>query len=415
VWEAKTWWYSTGKLKRNIIYKNYWNAVSALFYCFAGSATEACIHLCACRVAERGMAAHRLLAAVLFVAWAFPPACLHAAEDAGRPGAGRPACFRRPAVPVARGPVCAGGLRLRGGRGSAAAPGSYDGRDGRGAMEPQTAWLNAAGASGIDNSEAAVGVHQSMPEELDALVERDRAREVEEQRKLLEREIELENSELPPGFAAEADETESRLASIITHSAFPESNDDGDDGQFDRTLRSPRTPENPPGAGCPEQGEGAVDDTQPPTFTIRPWSPAELGSTPLPGSGDFPSDPYLVEQQKLKGAGSEIKEGEWTLKTALLNASVHGSRLLLLPGHHGPFHTLHSYPEEHDAGRIWADPLAMYCPCHIIGGGGIGEGGGGEGGFGGSSSIGYGQGQGEAEGEGVGSGRMAARHAWRRR
>jgi hypothetical protein len=86
----------------------------------------------------------------------------------------------------------------------------------------------------------------------------------------------------------------------------------------------------------------------------------------------------------------QMKEGEWTLKTALQNATRHGTRLELLVGRHGPFNTLHSFPEEHDEGRVWysvylrywyksthtdtrslllrADTLCMLTPCHLIGG-----------------------------------------------
>ena len=36
-----------------------------------------------------------------------------------------------------------------------------------------------------------------------------------------------------------------------------------------------------------------------------------------------------MQEQRAKGAGAEMGPGEWNLKTALLNASVHGTRLLL--------------------------------------------------------------------------------------
>lgn len=176
---------------------------------------------------------------------------------------------------------------------------------------------------------------------------------------------------------SEADETDSRMAAIITENMNPESSGD-DDASFMRKIASalppPAPPSHAPGDGASRlAGAGRTGGSQnkepPPTLQIRPWSPEMLESlgAVLPGSEESPSRPDLVLEQQLKGAGSEIKEGEWTLKTALSNATVHGTRLELLPGCHGPFNTLHSYPEEHDEGRVWADTLVMKAPCHIIG------------------------------------------------
>jgi len=44
----------------------------------------------------------------------------------------------------------------------------------------------------------------------------------------------------------------------------------------------------------------------------------------LQGSEQYPSRESLCDEQRLKGAGTEMEEGQWTFKTALLNASVHG-------------------------------------------------------------------------------------------
>jgi hypothetical protein len=198
---------------------------------------------------------------------------------------------------------------------------------------------------------------------------------------------------------AEIEETESRLAHILTHSPDPHSDeneiefDDPDrDLKFLLRLNGEAAPGAPvahdndlaprssPRASQPEQeawagaraGEQpeAAPALEPPTYTITPWSPAKLEAlgVVLPASEDYPSNPLLVEDQRLLGAGSEFQEGEWSLKTALANVSVHGSRLDLLPGDHGPFNTVHSFPEEHDTARVWADPLVMSAPCHIAGG-----------------------------------------------
>jgi hypothetical protein len=142
--------------------------------------------------------------------------------------------------------------------------------------------------------------HQPSPEELDMLGERERVREAEEQHKRLQYEVELENSELPAGFDEEVDGTESKLASIITHSAEPESNDDSDAARFARALPSPAPlPKAANTAQAPEPGRGddAAAAPLPSAFDIRPWSPAELErrGIPLPGSEDFPSEPLLVE------------------------------------------------------------------------------------------------------------------------
>ena len=196
---------------------------------------------------------------------------------------------------------------------------------------------------------------------------------------------------------AEIEETESRLAHILTHSPDLHSDeneiefDDPDrDSKFllrlngegaapvahdnDLALRSSPHASQPEqeawaGARAGEQPE-AAPAAEPPTYTIMPWSPAKLEAlgVVLPASEDYPSNPLLVEDQRLLGAGSEFQEGEWSLKTALANVSVHGSRMDLLPGDHGPFNTVHSFPEEHDTARVWADPLVMSAPCHIAGG-----------------------------------------------
>ena len=144
------------------------------------------------------------------------------------------------------------------------------------------------------------GAHQPSPEELDMLGEREGVREAEEQHKRLQYEVELENSELPAGFDEEVDETESKLASIITHSAQPESNDDSDAARFARALHSPAPlPKAAKTAQAPERRrrDDAAAAPLPPAFDIRPWSPAELErrGIPLPGSEDFPSEPHLVE------------------------------------------------------------------------------------------------------------------------
>ena len=51
-----------------------------------------------------------------------------------------------------------------------------------------------------------------------------------------------------------------------------------------------------------------------------------------------------------------------SLKDAIYNVSVHGTRLMLQPGVHGPFSVLHDYPEEHDDGRWWPDHLVSLPP-----------------------------------------------------
>ena len=91
-----------------------------------------------------------------------------------------------------------------------------------------------------------------------------------------------------------------------------------------------------------------VRNPQPPTPNPQP-------PTSLCRSDAYPSHPALIEHQLSIGAGAEFLTGgplagQWTLKTALENASVHGSVLRLQAGEHGPFLAVHSFPEEHDEG-----------------------------------------------------------------
>jgi hypothetical protein len=96
---------------------------------------------------------------------------------------------------------------------------------------------------------------------------------------------------------ADTDETESRLANIITTSANPESNEDDEhDTNFLRELTSSRVPRHTfpqstkttgGGAGPGVCGDKKEEPT--PTFKITPWSPERLSlAVTLPGSEVHP-------------------------------------------------------------------------------------------------------------------------------
>ena len=149
-------------------------------------------------------------------------------------------------------------------------------------------------------------------------------------------------------------EYESKIGHLLTDSERPDSGGEDEDVKLHKQQN---------------HSDGAGETAASAEMDVTPWSPALLKALglPLPGSERYPSDPLLVVKQQKMGAGNEFSADSWSMKTAIGHASVHGTKLNLLPGRHGPFNTVHSFPEEHDEDRVWADPLEMKVPCHLLG------------------------------------------------